>query len=189
MGWDNILLKFSLETTFSYLDCQLFLNIFAGFTHSKLVECEGKHSKMSTTVILPLKWPLNIQMLLQLVGSKTHPVATDYRGWMDVILHKIIASLKQNSVSVSKNWLGNWQEWEKEKGKHLLPSATLLLWWQLKLFHLLLNSLFHRFNASHWTRQSHVHSDHNWGECDLTIVPCILGNVNLAIIIPWMQSS
>ena len=45
-------------------------------------------------------------MLLQLVGSKTHPIATDYRGWMDLILHKIIASLKQNSASVSENWLG-----------------------------------------------------------------------------------
>jgi len=53
--WGSILPVFTQNTTFPYLDCQLFLNIFAGFTHSKLVECEGKHSKMSTTVILPLK--------------------------------------------------------------------------------------------------------------------------------------
>jgi hypothetical protein len=45
-------------------------------------------------------------MLLQLVESKTHPVATDYRGRMDLILDKFVASLKQNRVNISENWLG-----------------------------------------------------------------------------------
>jgi hypothetical protein len=48
-------------------------------------------------------------MLLQLVESKTHPVATDYRGRMDLILDKFVASLKQNRVNISENWLGKQQ--------------------------------------------------------------------------------
>jgi len=40
--WGSILPVFTQNTTFPYLDCQLFLNIFAGFTHSELVEYEGK---------------------------------------------------------------------------------------------------------------------------------------------------
>ena len=63
-------------------------------------------------------------MLLQLQRDlKTHPVATDYRSWMDLILHKIIASdnKKQNYVSAcaSKNWYGNSQLWEKRNINYL----------------------------------------------------------------------
>ena len=43
MEWGSTLLTCALETSKeSNLDCQLFLHIFAGFTHSKLVEYERK---------------------------------------------------------------------------------------------------------------------------------------------------
>jgi hypothetical protein len=52
------------------------------------------------------------------MNKKTHPIATDYRGWMDLILHKIIASLKHLCEFIWK-LVGKLPT--VRKAKHLLP--------------------------------------------------------------------